>query len=27
MGDAEVTEFCTLTSRTPCRVTVGSALH
>ena len=24
MGDAEVDEFCTLTSRTPCRVTVGS---
>jgi len=24
MGDAEVDEFCTLTSRTPCRVTVAS---
>jgi predicted ArsR family transcriptional regulator len=24
MGDADVAEFCTLTSRTPCRVTVGS---
>jgi predicted ArsR family transcriptional regulator len=24
MGDAEVSEFCTLTSRTPCRVTVAS---
>jgi predicted ArsR family transcriptional regulator len=24
MGDAEVTEFCPLTSRTPCRVTVAS---
>ncbi len=24
MGDAEVDEFCTLTNRTPCRVTVGS---
>ena len=24
MGDAEVGEFCTLTSRTPCRVTVAS---
>jgi predicted ArsR family transcriptional regulator len=24
MGDAEVEEFCTLTSRTPCRVTVAS---
>jgi predicted ArsR family transcriptional regulator len=24
MGDAEVNEFCTLTSRTPCRVTVAS---
>jgi hypothetical protein len=24
MGDAEVAEFCTLTSRTPCRVTVAS---
>jgi len=24
MGDAEVREFCTLTSRTPCRVTVTS---
>lgn len=24
MGDAEVSEFCTLTSRTPCRVTVSS---
>ena len=24
MGDAEVDEFCTLTSRTPCRVTIGS---
>jgi len=24
MGDAEVREFCTLTSRTPCRVTVAS---
>ena len=24
MGDAEVDEFCTLISRTPCRVTVGS---
>lgn len=24
MGDAEVSEFCTLTNRTPCRVTVSS---
>jgi predicted ArsR family transcriptional regulator len=24
MGDAEVDEFCTLTSRTPCRVTIAS---
>jgi predicted ArsR family transcriptional regulator len=24
MGDATVTEFCTLTSRTPCRVTVAT---
>lgn len=24
MGDAEIDEFCTLTSRTPCRVTVAS---
>jgi predicted ArsR family transcriptional regulator len=24
MGDAEIEEFCTLTSRTPCRVTVSS---
>jgi predicted ArsR family transcriptional regulator len=24
MGDAEVSEFCTLTSRTPCRVSVSS---
>jgi len=24
MGDAEVRQFCTLTSRTPCRVTVAA---
>jgi predicted ArsR family transcriptional regulator len=24
LGDTDVTEFCTLTSRTPCRVTVGA---
>jgi predicted ArsR family transcriptional regulator len=24
MGDADATEFCTLTARTPCRVTVAS---
>jgi predicted ArsR family transcriptional regulator len=24
MGDAEIDEFCTLTSRTPCRVTIAS---